>query len=88
MPELYDDRIVEWQVHVAKDTGTYDAIIGRDLLRKLGITLNFKNNTVTWDDSTIHMRTNLSNAATAYFIRDSKELEDSTERIKRILDAK
>jgi hypothetical protein len=34
------------------------------------------------------MRTNLSKAATAYFIKDSKELEDSTGRIKRILDAK
>ncbi len=50
--------------------------------------MNFKDNTVTWDDSTIHMRTNLSKAATAYFIKDSKELEDSTARIKRILDAK
>jgi hypothetical protein len=88
LPELYDDRIVEWNVHVAKDTGIYEAVIGRDLLRELGITLNFKDNTLTWDDSTIHMRTNLSKAATDYFIRDSKELEDSTARIKRILDAK
>jgi hypothetical protein len=32
MPELYDDRIIEWQVHVAKNTGVYDAVIGRKLL--------------------------------------------------------
>jgi hypothetical protein len=76
MPELYDDCIIEWQVHVTKATGVYDAVIGRDLLRELGIILNFKDNTVTWDDSTIHMRTNLSKAATAYFIKDSKELEE------------
>ena len=88
MPELYDDRVIEWKVHVAKDTGVYDAVIGRDLLRELGITMNFKTNTVTWDDSTIHMRSQLSKAASAYFIRDSKELEDSTTRVKRILDAK
>ena len=88
MPELYDDRVIEWKVHVAKDTGVYDAVIGRDLLRELGITMNFKDNTVTWDDSTIHMRSQLSNAASAYFIRDSKELEGSTTRVKRILDAK
>jgi predicted aspartyl protease len=88
MPELYDDRVIEWIVHVAKDTGHYDAVIGRDLLRELGITLNFKDNTVKWDDSTIHMRSQTSNAANAYFIRDSTELEDSTTRVKRILDAK
>ena len=46
MPELYDDRVIEWKVHIAKDTGIYDAVsIGRDLLSELGITLNFKNNT-------------------------------------------
>ena len=88
MPELYNDRVIEWKVHIAKDTGIYDAVIGRDLLRELGITLNFKDNTVTWDDSMIHMRSQLSNAASAYFIRDSKELEDSTTRVKQILDAK
>jgi hypothetical protein len=88
MPELYDDRIIEWKVHVAKDTGVYDAVIGRDLLRELGITLNFKDNTVTWDNSTIHMRSQSSRINNAYFIRDSVELEDSTTRIKRILDAK
>lgn len=88
MPELYNDRVIEWKVHIAKDTGIYDAVIGRDLLRELGITLNFKDNTVTWDDSTIHMRSQSSTAANAYFIRDSKELEDSTTRVRRILDAK
>jgi hypothetical protein len=69
MPELYDDRVIEWKVHVGKDTGIYDAVIGQDLLRKLGIILNFKDDTVIWDDSTIHMRSQLSNAADAYFIR-------------------
>jgi hypothetical protein len=55
MLELYEDRIVEWDVHVAND-----AFIGRDLLQELGITLSFKDNTVTWDDSTIHMRSQTS----------------------------
>jgi hypothetical protein len=68
MPELYNYCIIEWQVHVAKDTGIYDAVIGQDLLRELGISMNFKDNTLTWDDSTTHMRTSLSKAATAYFL--------------------
>ncbi len=43
---------------------------------------------MTWDDSTIHLRSQSSRINNAYFIRDSVELEDSTTRIKRILDAK
>jgi hypothetical protein len=62
MPELYDDRVIQWIVHVVKDTGIYDTVIVRDLLRELGITMNFKGNTVTWDDSTIHMRSQLNTA--------------------------
>ena len=42
MPELYNDRVIEWKVHVAKDTGIYDAVIGQDLLCKLGLTMHFK----------------------------------------------
>jgi hypothetical protein len=29
MPELYDDWIIEWKVHMTKDTGVYDAVIGQ-----------------------------------------------------------
>jgi hypothetical protein len=76
MPELYDDRIIEWKVHVAKDTGVCHR--PRYIKRELGITMNFKDNIVTWDDSTIHMRAQSSSRAnTAYFIKDSKGLENS-----------
>ena len=34
------------------------------------------------------MRSQLSNAASAYFLKDSKELEGSTTRVKHILDTK
>ena len=37
IPELQDDRLIEWDVHVTKDLGSYDMIIGRDLLEFLGI---------------------------------------------------
>ncbi len=79
MPELYDDRVIEWKVHVAKDTGIYDAVIGQDLLRELGITLNFKNNTVIWDDSTIHMRSQASRGDASYSIKKAN-LKQLTEQ--------
>ena len=31
-------------------------ILGHDIMSELGITLNFKNQTMTWDDSTINMK--------------------------------
>ena len=31
-------------------------ILGHDIMSELGITLNFKDQTMTWDDSTIHMK--------------------------------
>ena len=31
-------------------------ILGRDIMSELGITLNFKDQTMTWDDSTINMK--------------------------------
>jgi hypothetical protein len=35
---------------------TYGMIIGRDLLRELGILLHFNDETVTWDSDTIPMK--------------------------------
>ncbi len=37
LPEFHDNRLLEWDVHVAKDLGAYDMIIGRDVLADLGI---------------------------------------------------
>ena len=49
MPELHDNRVVEWDFHVAKDMGAYDMIIGRDMLQDLGIDIRFSDNTIVWD---------------------------------------
>ena len=34
----------------------YDITIGRDVMSELGITLDFKDQIMTWDDSTINMK--------------------------------
>jgi len=41
MPELHDDRLIEWSMHVTKSLGLYDMIIGRDILKFLKINLRF-----------------------------------------------
>ena len=35
MPELHEDRLIEWNLHVAKALGKHDMIIGRDILQFL-----------------------------------------------------
>ena len=32
MPELQEKQLIEWPIHVVKDLGAYDMIIGRDVL--------------------------------------------------------
>jgi Retroviral aspartyl protease len=41
MPELQNDKIIEWNMYVTKDLGNYDMIIGRDILQFLGINIQF-----------------------------------------------
>jgi hypothetical protein len=50
-PEFFKTRrIGKVEARVFTAECCYDAIIGRDLLRELGMNLDFKNNKMTWDD--------------------------------------
>ena len=49
LSELHEDRVIEWDFHVASSLGAYDMIIGRDLLGFLGIDIKFSNQTIVWD---------------------------------------
>ena len=53
MPELQDDKLIEWDLHVADNLGDYDMIIGRDTLEFLKIDLLFSNHTVEWGTATM-----------------------------------
>jgi Retroviral aspartyl protease len=59
LPEFILKKQITWEFHMddqSKPSDTYGMIIGRDLLRKLGIMLNFNDKTVTWDTDTIQMK--------------------------------
>jgi len=88
IPELHDNRLIEWNVHVTKSLGAYDMIIGRDVLTDLGIDIRFSNNTVEWDNSEIPMKDVDLDCAESYHVADADAADDAIERIKRILDAK
>ena len=49
LPELYEGRTICATAHITKQLGQYDMILGRDILRELGIVIDFKEETIIWD---------------------------------------
>ena len=48
LPELHDDKLIEWNLHITKDLGVYDMIIRWDVLEFLNIDIQFSTQTVEW----------------------------------------
>ena len=56
-PEFFKSRYIDTiEARVFDGDCRYDVIIGRDVLRNMGLQLNFKKQTIAWDDCTIDMR--------------------------------
>ena len=88
LPEFFDDRLIEWDVHLATSLGSYDMIIGRDILTDLGIDIHFSTQTCTWEHSTIPMRSTSATLEQSYVVAESGPVKEATTRLKKILDAK
>ena len=88
LPELHEERLVTWKCHVTNGPMNYNMIIGRDLLSELGIDILFSNNTVIWDHKQTPFKSQDAKEAIDYHLVDSPAVEEATEQIKRILDAK
>ena len=56
LPELSHNRTICAHVHVTNTLHKFNMIIGWDLLREIGITLNFKEHSIRWDDIEIPMK--------------------------------
>ena len=65
-------------------------IMGTNLLSEQGIVLDFKTKEVVWDKVSVPMKSIDCNVDdfSSYHVQDSETLEEETERLKRILDAK
>jgi hypothetical protein len=96
LPEFILKKQITWEFHVddrSKPSDTYGMIIGRDLLGKLGIILNFNDKTVTWDTDTIPMKDrgslNSQKVITEIYLNanESQSLMDDFSRSTKILDA-
>jgi transposase InsO family protein len=96
LPEFNLKKQITWEFHVdgrSKPSETYGMIIGRDLLGKLGIILNFSDQTVTWDTDTIPMKDrgslNTQKAITEIYLtaNEPQSLLNEFSRSTKILDA-
>ena len=58
LKEFHENKPIEWNLHVNSTPGPhhYDMILGHDIMSELGIMLHFKDQTMTWDDSTIRIK--------------------------------
>ena len=88
LPKLSDTAEMRVNCHVTKQKSNYDLILGREILRELGIKLDFSNNTTNWKDISIPMKPAHSSTKTHFAISDSSRVASETKRIKKILDAK
>ena len=70
-------------------------ILGRDIMSKLGITLDFKDQTMTWDDSTINMKDpeslpDLLDPVNDFFwsnnLYETEALQEASTHLQKILD--
>ena len=88
LPELHKRHVVHWKMHVTENKLNYDMIMGRDLLAELGIDLLYSKNIIEWDHKTVPFREHNASADTEYYQLDQAPIDDATERIKSILNAK
>ena len=88
LPELHDDKLIDWDAHMTSNLGAYDMIIGRDILKFLKIDVCFSDHTVRWLEHTMPFKDGDAKVADAYYLQDDPNLTDALDCLKKILDAK
>ena len=87
LPEFYENTIIKHNAHVLTSDINYDLIIGRDLLRLLGIQLDFINQEIRWGEANIPMK-HPECTLKDFHIAEPESTSEAFKRIKSILDAK
>ena len=89
LPEFSDQKLITWQAYVDESSTdlNYDMIIGRDLLKELGIVLDFSAETMIWHDVPVPMKDPDATMEESYYVRHDQS-DPEYDRVKHILDAK
>ena len=74
-------------MHVFDQKLNYDIIIGRDLMRELGIKLDFERNRTRWLDVSIPMK-RTECTLEDFYVQDTPAVEEASNRMRSILEAK
>ena len=88
IPELNQSAKIASTFHVTQMKGNYDVILGRDVLAELGILIDFRYQTVSWNDASIDMKPTDCTQDTSYYAAETGVVAEATSRISKILDAK
>ena len=88
MPEFHKNKVITWQAHVTRRPMNYDIIIGEDLLKELGFVINYREETITWEDATIAMKPMDAAAPTFFGLEGDDTPELMAEKMHGILAAK
>ena len=99
LKEFFENKSIEWNLHVDSTPGLhrYDMILGHNIMSELRITLDFKDQTMTWDDSTINMKDpesllDLLDPINDFFWSndhyETEALQEAPTHLQKILDAK
>ena len=88
MPEFHQHRNIKWKAYVTTQPMLYDIILGQDLMQELGLIIDYKTNTLKWDDATIAMKPVDAQPAELFEIPEGKALKEASNRLEDILAAK
>ena len=99
LKEFYKNKSIEWNLHVDSTPSPhqYDMVLGHNIMSELGIMLNFKDQTMTRDDSTINMKDpeslpDLLDPVNDFFwsndLYETEALQKASAHLQKILDAK
>ena len=70
LPELNPTAEIEHKCHAMSTPGRYDKIIGRDVMKTLGMIIDFKNELITWGKYHAKMK------PTSGSVNDSHSIDD------------
>ena len=99
LKEFHENKSIEWNLHVDSTPGPhcYNMIIGHNVMGELGIMLDFKDQMMTWDDSTINMKDpesfpELLDPVNDFFwskdLYETEVLQEASTHLQKILNAK
>ena len=66
----------------------YDVILGQDVLKKLGLVINFHAENVCGNNAVINMKPPDCTQESSYFLNNTAKIVEDTNRMSKILDAK